>query len=143
MKRVGTILAILCLSFIILSCGEGKESKVSSGDVKKETKEAYETAAEYTKQQKEEFQREMQAKLDEYRKIIYELRVETEEMSAQVKANMNRHIEDLEAKRKAAEEKLAQLKSSSGKAWAEIKKGLDQAVNDLDQAYENASSQFN
>ena len=142
MKRSGSMLAIICLSLLVLSCGESKESKVSSGDVKKETREAYETAVEYTKQQKEEFQRKVQAKLDEYRKRIYELQVETDEMSAQVKASMNRRIKDLEAKREAAEEKLTQLKSSSGKAWAEIKQGLDRAVEDLDQAYKHASSQF-
>lgn len=143
MKRSGTALAIMCLSFAIFSCGESKESKVTSEDVKKETKEAYATAVEYSKQQRDEFQRKMQAKLDEYRKRIYELQIEAEEMSAQVKANMNRRLEDLEAKREAAEEKLEQLKSSSAKAWAEIKEGLDKAVKDLDQAYQDASSQFN
>jgi len=143
MKRSGSMLAIICLSLFVLSCGESKESKVSSGDVKKETREAYETAVQYTKQQKEEFQRKVQAKLDEYRKRIYELQVEAEEMSAQMKANMNRRIKDLEAKREAAEEKLTQLESASGKAWAEIKEGLDQAVKDLGQAYEDARSQFN
>jgi uncharacterized coiled-coil DUF342 family protein len=98
---------------------------------------------EYTKQQKEQFQRKMQAKLNEYRKRIYELRVKADEMSAQVKDKVNRRLQDLEAKRKAADEKLAQLESSSDKAWAEIKEGLDQAVKDLDQAYKDASSQFN
>ncbi len=143
MKRSSVILAVICLSLLVFSCGESKENKVTSKDVKKETKEAYDTAVEYTKQQKEEFQKKVQAKLDEYRKRIYELRVDTDEMSAQVKAKVNRRLEDLEAKREAAEEKLAQLESSSGKAWAEIKEGLDQAVKDLDQAYEDARSQFN
>ena len=60
-----------------------------------------------------------------------------------MKARVKRRLQDLEAKREAAEEKLTQLESSSGKAWAEIKVGMDKAVKDLDQAYENAKSQFN
>ena len=143
MKHFGAILTVMCLFLVVLSCGESKESKVTSEDVKKETKEAYETAVEYTKQQKEEFQKKIQAKLDEYRKRIYELRVETDEMSAQVKDKVKHRLHDLEARREAAEKKLAQLESSSGKAWAEIKEGLDQAVKDLGQAYEDARSQFN
>jgi predicted secreted Zn-dependent protease len=143
MKHSGAIMIVICLSLVVLSCGESKESKVTSADVKKETKEAYETAVEYTKQQKEEFQKKMQAKLDEYRKRIYELRVDTDEMSTQVQARVKRRLQDLEAKREAAEEKLGQLESSSGKAWAKIKEGLDQSMKDLDQAYEDARSQFN
>ena len=143
MKLFSTKLAIIFLVLIIFSCGESKETGVTSEKVKKEAKKAYETAVEYSKQQKDEFQRKMQARLDEYGQRIEELQAKTEKMSAEVKAKLNRRIEDLQTRQEAAEERLAQLKSSSSKAWAEIKEGLDQAMKDLEQAYEDASSQFN
>jgi hypothetical protein len=142
MKRFGIALAMIGLFLFVFSCGESTENGVTSEDVKKETKEAYETAVEYSKQQKEEILRQMQAKLDQYKQNIEKLKIKTELMGQGLKADFDRRIEELQAKQEAAEEKLSELKSSSGKAWSDIKEGLDQAMLDLDQAYVDARSQF-
>ena len=142
MKRVGIALTMIGLLLFVYSCGESTENGVTSEDVKKETKEAYETAVEYSKQQKEEILRQMQAKLDQYKQNIEKLKIKTELMGQGLKADFDRRIEELQAKQEAAEEKLSELKSSSGKAWSVMKEGLDQAMVDLEQAYVDASSQF-
>ncbi|MGA9236845.1 MAG: hypothetical protein WBV91_18620, partial [Desulfobacterales bacterium] len=72
MKR--TAIAITLTVFFLLgflaACGDQKEAEksqteVTSEDVKKEAKEAMQTAKEYTLQQKEEYQKQMEAKLQE------------------------------------------------------------------------------
>jgi hypothetical protein len=142
MKRFGIALAMIGLFLFVFSCGESTETGVTSEDVKKETKEAYETALEYSKQRKEEILRQMQAKLDQYKQNIEKLKIKTELMGQGLKADFDRRVDELQAKQAAAEEKLSELKSSSGKAWSEIKEGLDQAMLDLEQAYVDAHSQF-
>jgi Skp family chaperone for outer membrane proteins len=142
MKHFGIVLAMIGVLFFVFSCGESTETGVTSEDVKKETKEAYDTAVEYSKQQKEEILRKMQAKLDQYKQNIEKLKIKTELMSEGLKADFDRRVDELQEKQEAAEEKLSELKSSSGKAWSEIKEGLDQAMLDLDQAYVDARSQF-
>lgn len=47
-------------------CGEKKESGVTGQDVKKEAREAVQTATAFTQQQKEEYQKKLEAKLKEY-----------------------------------------------------------------------------
>lgn len=47
-------------------CGEKKETEVTSKDVKKEAKEAVETAKAYTQQQKKEYQEQIEAKIKGY-----------------------------------------------------------------------------
>jgi predicted RNase H-like nuclease (RuvC/YqgF family) len=142
MIRIGIVLSVIGIFLCVVACGESKQENVTSEDVKKETEEAYQTAVEYTAQQKEEIQAEMRRKLDDYKQKIEQLRSETETLSAEAKAEVKRRLEELRTKQQAAEQKLSQLKSSSGKAWNDIKQGLDRAVDDLEQAYKNARSQF-
>lgn len=142
MKRSGIVLTMIGFFIFAYSCGESKETGVTSEDVKKESKEAYQTAVDYSKQQKEEILKQMQAKLDSYKEDIEKLKIKTELMSESLKADFNRRLEDLQVKQEAAQEKLSELKSSSGKAWGEIKEGLSQAMLDLEQAYVDARSQF-
>lgn len=142
MIRIGIVLSVIGIFLCVVACGESKQENVTSEDVKKETEEAYQTAVEYTAQQKEEIQAEMRRKLDDYKQKIEQLRAETETLSAEAKAEVKRRLEELRTKQQAAEQKLSQLKSSSGKAWNDIKQGLDRAVDDLEQAYKNARSQF-
>jgi hypothetical protein len=142
MKRSGIVLAMIGLLFFVSSCGESTETGVTSEDVKKESKEAYQTAVEYSKQQKEEIVRQMQVKLDEYKQNIEKLKIKTELMGQGLKADFNHRLDELQAKQEAAQEKLSELKSSSGKAWDEVKEGLNQAMLDLERAYVDARSQF-
>ena len=142
MKLSGILLTMIGLLFFVYSCGESKETGVASEDVKKESKEAYQTAVEYSKQQKEEIVRQMQAKLDEYKQNIEKLKIKTELMGQGLKADFNHRLDELQAKQEAAQEKLSELKSSSGKAWDEVKEGLNQAMLDLEQAYVDARSRF-
>ncbi|MGW8303323.1 MAG: hypothetical protein ACWGNO_14700 [Desulfobacterales bacterium] len=153
MKR--SALMVILTAFIattfLVACGDQKEAekfqkKVTSADVKKEAKEAMETTKAYTLQQKEEYQKQIKAKLEEIDREIQALQAKAQsratELKEESKAELNQAMEGLLKKKQAAAEKLNELKSASGKAWEDIKSGVDKAMDDLNKAYDQARSNF-
>jgi len=145
------ILAAFFGSAFLLACGDGKETekpemKVTSQDVKKEAREAMETAKAYTLQQKEEYQEQIEARLQVLDREIQELQARTQSKAAELKeeskAEYNQTIEELRNKKQAAAEQLDKLKSASGKAWEDIKAGMDSAMDNLSQAFDRARAHF-
>ena len=51
-------------------------------------------------------------------------------------------MEELRNKKQAAAEKLNELNSASGKAWEDIKSGMDSAMDALGKAFDRARSHF-
>lgn len=138
------------LAFLV-ACGDQKEAeksktKVTSMDVKKEAKEAIQTAKTYTKQQKEEYLNQLDAKIKEFDREMQELLAKTKssaiEMKDESKEKVNQSLEELRKKKQAAAEKLNELKSSSNEAWEEIKSGMDSAIDELNKAFDRARSDF-
>ncbi len=78
----------------------------------------------------------------EWDKKIDELMKQGNEAASVMKEDYAKMAEDLKVKKKDAEAKLKELKSVSGEGWVEIKKGAEQAVNDLSQAFEKAKAKF-
>jgi TolA-binding protein len=153
MKRTAVVIAMsafFVLAFL-LACGDQEEAEkpkaeVTSEDVKKETREAMETAQAYTQQQKEEYLQRMNAKLEEVNQEIQELTAKTQsqllEMKEDAKAELNKDIEALRSRQQEMTQKLEELKSASGSAWDDIKSGMDAAMEDLNQALARARSHF-
>jgi TolA-binding protein len=148
-------LLIMMASFFILAlffaCGDQKEAeksdtKVTYEDVKKESKEAMETAKEYTQEKKEEYLMQMRAKLDEFNKEIQELQSKAASnaigLKEASKEELNQSMKELAEKKKAAAEKIDELKNASGDAWDDIKTGADSAMDELSKALERARSDF-
>jgi len=153
MKQIVVLIIIAAVvgSAFLLACGDGKESEkpekeVTSQDVKKEAKEAMETAKAYTLQQKEEYQKQIEAKLQALDREINELQTMAQSkatgLKEESKAEFNQTIEELRNKKQAAAEQLDKLKSASGKAWEDIKAGVDSAMDDLSAAFDRARSHF-
>jgi biopolymer transport protein ExbD len=145
------ILAAFFGSAFLLACGDGKESEkpkveVTSQDVKNKAKEAIETAKTYTLQQKEEYQKQMEARLQELDREIRELQAGAQSkataLKEESKAQFDQALEELRNKQQAAADKLDKLKSSSGKAWEDMKSGMDSAMGDLSKAFDKARSHF-
>lgn len=122
-----------CLAFLV-ACGDQKEAKkseteVTSVDVKKEAKEAMETAKIYAHQQKEEYLQQIEAKIKEYDREMQELLAKAQskatDLKEESKAQFNQSMEELSNKKKAAAEKLNELNSASAEAWGDIKSGMD------------------
>ena len=153
MKRIVLFmtLALFFTTALLLACGDQKEAQkpetaVTSADVKKEATEAMETAKAYTRQQKEEYQKKMEARLQELDSEIQQLQAKAQssatELKEKSKAEFNQSMEDLRNKQQVATEKLNELKSASGQAWEDIKGGVNSAMDELGKAYDRARSHF-
>ena len=115
---------------------------VTSDDVRRDAGQAVDTAAEYSEQAKDEFQGRLEARLEELDSEIAALREKGGDLKDDAKADWDRKLADLEAKRDAARAKLAEVKQSSADAWNDVQKGAQSAWDDLEQAFQDASGEF-
>jgi hypothetical protein len=61
---------------------------------------------------------------------------------AQVNADLSDATKTLEAQKTEADQKLAALENSTGDAWKDLRKGMDDALTDLKVSVDSASKQF-
>jgi TolA-binding protein len=140
MRRVTLLIAMACLAVSPAWCQQkgGKDSGSTTDQVRqnagKEKSEA--------EQQKDDFVKKAREQLDQLDKQIAELKAKARTANAETQKQINKSIAELEPKRKAAEKRLDQLKSSSDKAWKDMKDGVLAAINDLSTACTRAASRF-
>lgn len=119
---------------------------VTSNEVQQEVDEAVDVTSSYVGQTKEEYQAQMQMKLDALDAKIDELQVRAEAASEEAEADAKRQYEEtmaaLKQKREATADRLAELKDASGDAWKDIAAGVDAAWSDLKVAFSAAASRF-
>ena len=91
--------------------------KVTSEDVRRDAGKAVDTAAEFSRQTKEEFQQKLEAQLKALDAEIAKLREKGSDLKDKAKIDRDRKMADLETKRVAARAKLAEVSHSSAEAW--------------------------
>ena len=138
MKRAGFIIVAALLA--LFSCSQ--PGSKSSGSTSDQAKQSVEKEKKEAERQKDEFVRQAQEKLDQLDKQIDDLKAQAKKANAQTQKQINKSIAELEPKRRDAERRLERLKSSSGKAWEDMKAGVIAALNDLSTAYRRAASRF-
>ena len=142
----GFILILLLTTGVSLGlwpgCGEKKETEVTSKDVKKEDKEAVETAKAYTQQQKKEYQEQIEAKIKGYDQNLDELKVKAKGVKGEAKAEFNRQMDELRKKKEEASQKLKEMQSATGKAWEDLKSGVETALEDLEKTFKQMMKRF-
>jgi len=144
----GLLAIMLLLALGVLpGCGEkeqteSKSATVSKEDVKKEVKEAYDATKAYTQEQMQAFREQTETRLAEYKEEIDQLQVMAEKLEGDAKAKAEQQLMALRQKRDEVSEKLKDLSSSSGKAWEQLKSGIDAAMEDLGNAYKKAAAEF-
>jgi hypothetical protein len=121
---------------------EPTPKEVTSGDVRRDAGQAAETAAEYSRQTKEEFQKRIETRLNELDGEIAKLREKGRDLKDTAKANWDQKMPELERKRDAARAKLAEVNHSSAAAWKDVQKGAQSAWDELDKAARDASREF-
>lgn len=142
MKRsVGFILLVSALTLLVFAgCAEKEET--TAEDVKKETKEAVETARAYTEEQRAKYMAEMMDKLESYEEQINELEMEARDTGDEARMAMEERLQTLRDKRDDMSERLDEMRSAGGDAWMEMKKGMDKAMDEMSKAYEKAAAEF-
>ena len=115
---------------------------VTSDDVRRDAGNAVDTAAEFAKQTKEEYQSKLDLRLAELDEEIVMLRERGNQLKDDTKVRWEQKLAELEVKREAARVKLAEVKESSAEAWKDVQKGAQSAWDELDKAFQEASSEF-
>ena len=121
---------------------KGLADKVTPADVRRDVGEADKTTATYVEQTKHEYQQQLETRLKELDAEIARLRDKGRELTGDAKAEWERALPELQAKRDSAHAKLAEVRQSSAEAWLEVKKGAQSAWDDLDRAFHDASKKF-
>lgn len=143
---LGVVLTALA-ALALVGCGQGEEKeaggeKVSAEKVKQEAKEAVRAAVDYTDQQRLELQKKLN---DQYGKLATKSDALLSQARAQATAGQEKArtaLADLEAKLKAVQEKMKAFQNAGQNAWAKAKEELQQALDNLQQAYEKAKGEL-
>jgi hypothetical protein len=116
--------------------------KVTSDDVRRDAGQAAKTAAQYSQQTKDEFQKKLDKRLKEMDADIVRLREKGRDLKGEAKSNWEKKVAALETKRDAVRAKLAEFGQSSAEAWKDVQKGAQSAWDELDKAFQDASREF-
>lgn len=99
----------------------------TTGEVSMKTKEAAQSAVDYTMEQKEAFQKSMEKNLNALESEVAELKAKATTAHGAAQAKTNSKIKDLETKQGELQKKMSDLKKSTGKAWVKMKDGMSSA----------------
>ena len=130
------VLLMFCL--LALAPGQPAVAQTTAKDVSKKTAEAWDAVKAYTVDKQKDavaygrkLVRETDAKIDA-------LEREAAKASGEVKAQRDRDIKELKAKRAQAAKKLDEMGKATASAWDSAKDGFADAYKDLHQAYDKA-----
>jgi hypothetical protein len=85
---------------------------------------------------KEAYQEKLEAQLKEWSSKVKELQAKAEMAKADVKIELQKHLESLRAKHDAAQAKLQEIKEAGAAAWENTKPGVEKAMAELTSAWE-------
>ena len=142
------VLVVLCLTAVgcglaPLAIAAGDQAPPSTTEkMIRDTKEAVESTKQYTIQQKESFQKSVQAELAEMQTKITELQKKTTAASVEARKDMQKALQDLERKKDEARKQLDEVSHSTSSAWSTLKDNVNAAVADLKKSYKDTVSKL-
>ena len=142
------VLVVLCLTAVgcglaPLAIAAGDQAPPSTTEkMIRDTKEAVESTKQYTIQQKDSFQKTVQAELAEMQTKITELQKKTSAASVEARKDMQKALQDLERKKDEARKQLDEVSHSTSSAWSTLKDNVNAAVADLKKSYKDTMSKL-
>jgi hypothetical protein len=131
--------AVFAMSFFLGACQKQDEKvssdKVTPTEVQQKVTQAMDTAADYAKQEKDEYVAKAQKEMDDAKQDIERLKAKAKKASAKAKVGIDRDIKAAETKWTIAEQKLGELKAAGVESWKSMKAGVDKAVDDVKQFF--------
>ena len=115
---------------------------VTGEDLKREFGEAADTALRYTEEQTTQLREKVRQQLTEMDAEMARMKAKTDELAGEAKTRMESRLSELSEERAKVEAKLQELGDSTGKAWTEVKSGLDKAWGEMKASYEKAADEF-
>jgi len=136
----------------LMGCAETEPSdsipppltNVSAREVRKEAREAVDTARQFAVENREKFLASTEAKLKECGQKIADLdaKLATLAYAYDAKAEGTKALDALREKRTQLGQQLEKLRQCSEEAWQDAKAAVESAAAEVDKAYENAKSRF-
>jgi len=133
-NRVGRFWAIVGIGLLTMSivvAAEASDKPMTGDRVIRETQEAVTATKDYTIQQRDAFQRKVQAELDEMQARIMQLRGQVKHASAEARADIQKAIVELEKKKDLAQKKVEDIHSATASSWEQVKSKTSAAIDDL------------
>lgn len=115
---------------------------VTASDVREQASEAADTAAQFTREQFETYANNMQEGIESLESDIQQLESRAQDLTGEAQSEAREAIDDLKAQRDQFAQRLQQARDNTDAAWDDIRSGLEQAWNDLDQARKSAMDRF-
>ncbi len=91
---------------------------------------------------KQNYEKKLQAQLDEWAAEIDKLKAKAKNASADVQIEYNEQVNELQKKQKEANEKLTELKQSSEDTWEELKEDMDSTWDSLEKKLKSVTAKF-
>jgi uncharacterized coiled-coil DUF342 family protein len=134
----GLVFGLIVFSVFQFSLASREGSKV-----KEKAGETIDATKEYAAAEKKEFEDKLNAELKDLAESIDELKSKAKKNGQEAKQEVQDQIKVLEAKRKDVAGKIKKLSQSTGKAWTQMKDGVQTAWDDLKSAFGKASAAVN
>jgi len=137
-----------CISFLgLVGCDNrtyemSPPGTVATDDIRRDANRAVETAAEWSIQTRDSFQKGLEVRLQDIDEQMVKLRKKGADLQESAKVKWNKNMVEFEAKRDAAQAKLDEVGKSSAEAWKDIQKGAQAAWEDVDKSFRNATTEF-
>ncbi len=137
------LVLILMLGVLLTASGcerkpaDRTDGKVTSEDGRRDAGQTANAAAEFSQQTKEEFRKNLDARLNEMDAKIVKLREKGRDLEGQAKAEWDRTVANLETKRDATRAKLSEVGHSTGENWQDVRDAALSAWGELEKASRN------
>ena len=95
-----------------------------------------------TAQQKEQYEKTMQERLEKLGKRLDELKARAATGTETARKEMNQLLAEAEKKRERAFHKLEEMRKTSEEKWRKFSFEMNEASHDFERAYERAKSRF-
>ena len=137
----------IVMLFSLVGCYEESDSTgtardVDALDVRREASEAIGAAGAFAQSTVEQYRQSMRSSIEEADRDIERLKARAASMTGDAKAEADNVIRNLSEQRDTLAQRLDDLRADSADAWQEIKRGLDRAWTDLNEARKSALDRF-
>jgi len=137
-----------CISFLgLVGCDNrtyemSTPGTVTTDDIRRDANRAVETAAEWSIQTRDSFQKDLEVRLQDIDEQMVKLRKKGADLQESAKVKWDKNMVEFKSKRDAAQAKLNEVGKSSAEAWKDVQKGAQAAWEDLDKSFRNATAEF-
>jgi gas vesicle protein len=148
MKAVRWLVVMVAIT-LTMACGQQEteqsakeEIKSSAAEVQQASKNMIDSIQDYTVEQKEALQEQVQDQISNLSDKINDLQAKSENATDEAKAALQEATADLNQKLETVKAQMQQLETATADTWENVKGELSAALRDVEDAYKEAASRL-